>query len=1089
MTGPTTEFILPRDTDLGLRRIANRTGLAASLLPNGALFALSHQLDGQGDPVLVNQVLGSPLSGGIGRVLLRLAGGRVVEAVGPTARLTVGAGTDRFVWAGEAEGLAHRVTLWLAPDSNLWLWRVEVENQGAAAIEISAVLLQDIGLGSRGFLMNNEAYASQYMDHHVARHDRLGPVVMSRQALAQGGRIPWVAHGCLDGASGFATDAAQSFGPAFRDRAEITGDLPDEKLQHEVACPAIASKTVRLAPGATAGWSFFGLYVPDHKAASDDGDLAVVDTALAAAGGFRPAEVALETPVRGLLQDAPPLVAEDLDAAALDRLWPSRRLEERDGGVLQSFFVDDGGLNRHVALRAKELGLRRRHGALLRSGAAMLPEDGLLCATVWAHGVFAAQLTVGNTSFHKLFSVSRDPYNITRSSGLRILVDAGEGWRLLSVPSAFEMGLAESRWIYRFGDRVVTVRAAISGADTAMQWRVDVEGRPCRFLVLGHLVLGERELEQAGRVAIDPAAKRFTFRPDPDWLWGQRYPDSVYHLVTPTPEAIEAIGGDELLYADGQGRRGGYIALRTGSVSGFGFAVTGSLTDAAAATALADRYAAGVPIAEMLGSADAHWAEVTRGLRIHGGGAEGEALDAAFPWLAHDAMIHLTVPHGLEQYTGGAWGTRDVCQGALEFLLALEHDGAAKEVLRKVFAQQYADRGDWPQWFMLEPYSPIQDRHAHGDVIVWPLKALCDYVEATGDLAFLDEPIAWRNEDDFTRTERQDPVSAHIDRIVAVVKDRFIPGTHLLRYGEGDWNDSLQPVDPHLRDWMVSAWTVALLIQQLGRWAAVLDHAGRSAQAREIETLGGAMHWDLNRHLMRDGVLAGYAVFTPEGTVAELLLHPSDTRTGLTYSLLPMKRALIAGLFAGEAVPRHLGIIRDHLMFPDGARLMDRPVAYHGGVEQLFRRAESAAYFGREIGLMYTHAHLRTGEALAAHGQAAAVWRTLLLANPVAVTDILPNASPRQRNAYFSSSDAAFADRYAAGTEWQRVKDGTIAVDGGWRVYSSGPGLYTNLLLRHVFGLRRNFGDRVFDPLLPPGHDDLAVELARGGETRRYGPA
>jgi len=29
----------------------------------------------------------------------------------------------------------------------------------------------------------------------------------------------------------------------------------------------------------------------------------------------------------------------------------------------------------------------------------------------------------------------------------------------------------------------------------------------------------------------------------------------------------------------------------------------------------------------------------------------------------------------------------------------------------------------------------------------------------------------------------------------------------------------------------------------------------------------------------------------------------------------------------------------------------------------------------------------------------------------------------------------------------------------------------------------------VFDPLLPPGHDDLAVELARGGETRRYGPS
>ncbi len=52
--------------------------------------------------------------------------------------------------------------------------------------------------------------------------------------------------------------------------------------------------------------------------------------------------------------------------------------------------------------------------------------------------------------------------------------------------------------------------------------------------------------------------------------------------------------------------------------------------------------------------------------------------------------------------------------------------------------------GDWPQWFMLDPYAIIQDRVSHGDVIVWPLKALNDYIEATGDFAFLDEPVAWR---------------------------------------------------------------------------------------------------------------------------------------------------------------------------------------------------------------------------------------------------------------------------------------------------------------------------------------------------------
>jgi len=32
-------FVTPREGDLGLRRIANETGLSISVLPNGAVFA------------------------------------------------------------------------------------------------------------------------------------------------------------------------------------------------------------------------------------------------------------------------------------------------------------------------------------------------------------------------------------------------------------------------------------------------------------------------------------------------------------------------------------------------------------------------------------------------------------------------------------------------------------------------------------------------------------------------------------------------------------------------------------------------------------------------------------------------------------------------------------------------------------------------------------------------------------------------------------------------------------------------------------------------------------------------------------------
>jgi cellobiose phosphorylase len=1072
----------PRDCDLGLHRIENRAGLSISVLPNGCIFAIEHRRpDGT---TVINQLLGSPVDRGIARIYMRVDGAALlsIEAAGPNANARFSAARDRIVWEGETNGIRHRLTLSLHPLEAAWLWRLEARNTGATPRSLDAILIQDIGLGDRGFLMNNEAYASQYIDHHVARHSVYGPVVMSRQNLAQGGGNPWVAHGCLDGASGFATDGRQLFGPAFRDSDAFGfafgGSLPNARLQHELACAAIQSPQAALPPGSRAAWRFFGFYESDHAEASRDGDLARLDAVVW--NDLEPAAIALAAPVRSLAQDAPSAVADPLDATSLARLYPERFHEERPDERLLSFFTPDPPHNRHVVLRGKELLVTRRHGTLLRSGQSMLPDEATLCATCWMHGVFAAQLTIGNTSFHKLFSVSRDPYNITRASGLRMLIDTGDGWRRLTVPSAFEMGLSDCRWIYRFSRRTITVQAIASGEDPAMQWRIAVDGEPCRFLVFGQVVLGERELDNEGRIEVVPHSKRFSLRPDPNSIWGQHYPNAVYHLVTSTPDAVEAIGGDELLYADGQPRHGAYVALRTRPVRAFCFAATGSMTDPQVAEELAVKYQAGVDDQNLLAPATRYWEGVTRKLRITGGGAVGGALDMLFPWLAHNAMIHLTVPHGLEQYTGAAWGTRDVCQGPVEFLLALEHDGPVKEILRIVFAQQYVTGGDWPQWFMLEPYSIIQDRVSHGDVIVWPLKALNDYIEATGDFGFLDEKLSWRREDTLEVTARKDSVTEHIKSMLATVRARFIKGTHLIRYGEGDWNDSLQPVDLKMRDWMVSSWTVALLFEQLNRYAEVLRRAGRDTSVEELSDLAVAMRYDFNRYLMRDGTVAGYGLFEPDAARPELLLHPSDTRTGLKYSLLPMTQSIIGGLFTPQQVAHHLRLIREHLLFPDGVRLIDRPVTYHGGPQTMFRRAESSSFFGREIGLMYVHAHLRYAEAMAILGEAEALWDALQLASPITVTDRIAQALPRQRNAYFSSSDAVFADRYAASDDWQQVKAGQIGVDGGWRVYSSGPGIFTSVLVRHLLGHRRLWGEHVVQPLLPAALQEMAMNLNSG---------
>ena len=63
---------------------------------------------------------------------------------------------------------------------------------------------------------------------------------------------------------------------------------------------------------------------------------------------------------------------------------------------------------------------------------------------------------------------------------------------------------------------------------------------------------------------------------------------------------------------------------------------------------------------------------------------------------------------------------------------------------------------------------------------------------------------------------------------------------------------------------------------------------------------------------------------------------------------------------------------------------------------------------------------------------------------------------------------------------------GTIDLDGGWRIYSSGPGIYTSLVIRRLFGLRQHFDCMEFDPVLPRQLDGIECELPYRGRPVRY---
>jgi len=448
-----------------------------------------------------------------------------------------------------------------------------------------------------------------------------------------------------------------------------------------------------------------------------------------------------------------------------------------------------------------------------------------------------------------------------------------------------------------------------------------------------------------------------------------------------------------------------------------------------------------------------------------------------FPWFVQNALVHYLSPRGLEQYSGGGWGTRDVCQGPLELMMALGRFDAVRDLLCRVFRQQNPD-GDWPQWFMFfERERGIRPGDSHGDIVYWPVLALAQYLEATGDASLLEETLPFFEPDGSGEVAS---ILAHVDRALELMRHRVIPGTVLAAYGHGDWNDSLQPAKPEMREQLCSSWTVTLNYQTFMALADAFDKLGQIVRAAELKSETTAILEAFQHKLIINDVIAGLVYFHPNGK-AEPLLHPCDLTTGLSYSLLPMIHAIINDMLTPEQAKHHLALIREHLTGPDGAHLFDRPMAYHGGIQTNFQRAESASYFGREIGIMYTHAHIRYCEALARHGDSAAFFHALCQLNPIAMRDLVPSAAPRQANCYYSSSDPAFADRYEAFSKYDQVSRGEVPLEGGWRVYSSGPGIAVRLIVQCFLGLRMEKEAMVIDPVVPLELDGLTAHVQLGG--------
>jgi 1,2-beta-oligoglucan phosphorylase len=1055
-------------------KLRSRSGLRAEFNANGSLRRF------ECDPVSLNLFVGNEMEGGPANLYLRCRAETIewMPLLGPRSATRFAAdGAGGMLGVGTWLGIEYRLALVLADSAPAWFWHLQLENTSSRLLRVDLSYAQDLALAPYGAVRLNEYYVSQYLDHTPLRHPAHGVVIATRQNLAVDQKVPWSLIGSLREAASYATDSLQFYGLASR-RGDIpdgmANELPGRRLQHEHAMVVLRDAPILLRPRQVVAAGFFGCFQSDHPAATSDADLAGVGRVLALPEAVPPPATARTSAAAAplnpatLFSSAPLLNGVDLDDDELHALFGSQwRHEEFDPqGVRLSFFH---GAERHVVLGAKELRVLRPHGHVLRTGRHTTPDETALTSTVWMSGVFHSMLTQGHVSINRLLSTTHSYLGLFRSHGQHLFVELAGEWRLLNVPSAFEMSPDACRWVYRHRYGVIEVRSEARSDPHRLLFTVQVtSGKPARFLICHHVSLNGDDGSAAGAAHWWRDGATIVIAPGAGTELRSRFPDGSFIIVPDAGVELQQVGADELLFLDQRSRQQPYVCLVTAPATRVGLDIRGQLIAGPVPDVL--RVPAGEPLIPELkiscAGASAHTEQLAR-------------LSEMVPWYTHNALVHYLSPRGLEQYSGGGWGTRDVCQGPVETLLALERVAPLRDLLLRVMAAQNAD-GDWPQWFMFfDRERDIRAGDSHGDIAFWPLLVLAQYLIASGDAGVLDQQVRFFDARGPQQGERA-TVWQHAQCALALTGKRAIAGTALAAYGHGDWNDSLQPADPAMRDHMCSAWTVTLHFQTLTTLARALRGIGREPDAAGLEGLAGKVLADFQRLLLVDGVLAGYAVFERDAGV-RYLLHPSDNTTGVHYSVLAMIHAILEDMLTPAQVRSHLRLIDAQLSAADGVRLFDCPIPYHGGPQRIFQRAETATFFGREIGLMYMHAHLRYAQALAHVGEAQQFFHALCQANPIGIRSIVPEASLRQANCYYSSSDAAFEDRYQASEHYQRVTRGTIALDGGWRVYSSGAGIALSLIMRSFLGLSCEWQQLRVDPVMPSALDGMSVQATLRG--------
>jgi cyclic beta-1,2-glucan synthetase len=416
-------------------------------------------------------------------------------------------------------------------------------------------------------------------------------------------------------------------------------------------------------------------------------------------------------------------------------------------------------------------------------------------------------------------------------------------------------------------------------------------------------------------------------------------------------------------------------------------------------------------------------------------------------WLLYQTLACRVWARSAFYQASGAYGFRDQLQDGTA--LVASRPAMTRAHLLRAAGRQFVE-GDVQHWWL--PHSGQGVRTRISDDRAWLAYTTAHYIEGSGDLAVLDEPIAFlegpklaaKEHDSFFQPTISDEVATLFEHCARALDQSLATGGHgLPLMGTGDWNDGMNRVGEGGTG--ESVWLGWLLYATLKAFAPLAEARGETgraalwqAHAAQLQASLESEAWDgdwYRRGWFDDG--------TPLGSSA------SDE---CRIDSIAQSWAVISEAAAPERAGRAMAAAERELVRPqDGVALLFRPPFDKTPLDPGYIKGYPPGI--RENGGQYTHAALWSVMALAKLGEGDKAAGLFSLLNPI------NHARTRADvHRYKTEPYVVAADIYAVAPHIGR---------GGWTWYTGSAGWMQRAGIESILGLRILGPSLHLDPCIP----------------------